>query len=70
MTIDFFGELIHTYTHAQAIEGGILVDVSNVAQEAGFRLHVAMTRTAWEECVEWNEVDSRRQVYQDENGRL
>ena len=65
----FFGS-IHTYSRAQAIEDGLLVDVSEIATEAGFRLPVAMTRTAWGDCVEWSEEDSRRQTYQDQSGRL
>jgi hypothetical protein len=65
-----FGEPIHTYTRAQAIEDGMLVDVSETAREAGFQVPVAMTRAAWADCVEWTEGDSKRQVYQDEAGRL
>lgn len=65
----FFGP-IHTYSRAQAIEDGLLVDISEIAAEAGFRLPVAMTRAVWADCVEWSEEDSRRQVYQDEQGRL
>lgn len=70
MTTDIFGEPVHIYTRAQAIEDGILVDVSDIAREAGFRIPVAITRTAWVDSVEWSETDSRRQVYQDEKGRL
>lgn len=65
-----FGEVIYAYTRAQAIADGVLVDVSQMAREAGFRWPVAMTRAAWEDCVAWSEDDSRRQVHQDESGRL
>jgi hypothetical protein len=65
-----FGEVIHTYTRLQASEDGYLVDVSEVAREAGITFPVAMTRAAWVDCVEWAEADSRRQTYQDEAGRL
>jgi type I site-specific restriction endonuclease len=34
---DLFGEVIHSYTRADAIDDGYLVDVSDVAREAGFR---------------------------------
>lgn len=67
---EVFGDSIHTYTRAQAIEDGVLVDVSETAREAGFRLPVAMTRAAWDDCVEWSEIDNQRQIYQDEAGRL
>ena len=64
-------DLIHTYTHAQAIEDGYLVDVSETAKEAGFRIPVALTRTVWDDCVAWNEEDTHRKGWpQDESGRL
>ena len=67
---ELFGEVIHSYTRAQAIEDGVLVDVSETARQAGFVWPVAMTAAAWEDCVAWSEEDSRRQAYQDETGRL
>lgn len=45
-------DLIHSCTRAQAIEDGVLVDVSDVAKEAGFKLPVAITRAAWARYVE------------------
>ena len=67
---EMFDEPIHTYSRAQGIEDGILVDVSKTASEAGFSVPVALTRAAWADCVEWTEADSKRQTYQDEQGRL
>lgn len=37
-------DLIHSYTRAQAIEDGVLVDVSDVGKGADFKLPVAITR--------------------------
>jgi hypothetical protein len=65
-----FGEVIYSYTRAQALADGVLVDVSDMAREAGFRVPVALTCAAWEDCVAWSAEDSRRQVHQDESGRL
>ncbi len=49
-------ELISSYSRQQAIEDGILVDVSGMAPDlvanAGIKLHVAMTNTVWGEYVE------------------
>lgn len=59
-------EVVHTYTRAQALEDGTLVDVTQTAREAGFRLPAALTRAVWEECVAWPEDDGG----QDEKGRL
>jgi len=67
---DLFGEVIYRYTRAQAIEDGMLVDVSEMARESGFRWPVAMTCAAWQDCIAWSEDDSQNQVYQDESGRL
>lgn len=67
---DLFGEVIYSYTRAQAIADGMLVDVSKTAKEAGFRWPVALTHAAWEECVAWDDKDSKRQTYQDQSGRL
>lgn len=49
---EMFGTPISVYTRAQAIEDGILVDVSTVASEAGFNWPTAMTRTVYERYVE------------------
>lgn len=64
------GPVIYAYTRAQAMADGVLVDVSNAAAEAGFKVSVALTRAAYEDCVEWNDEDSRRQTTQNESGRL
>jgi type I site-specific restriction endonuclease len=44
MSDDFFGEVIFYYTRAQAIKDGVLVDVSKLASEAGFKYPVAVTQ--------------------------
>jgi hypothetical protein len=44
--------LIYAYTRKQAIEDGVLVDVTETAKEAGFKIPVAMTSTVWGQYVE------------------
>ena len=44
-------DLIHSYSRAQAIEDGVLIDVSTVAREAGITYPVALTSAAWGRCV-------------------
>lgn len=51
MSIWTDADIIHRYTRAQAIEDGVLVDVSTVAREAGIVVPVAITRTVWEEVI-------------------
>ena len=66
----FFGQPEATYTRAQAIADGVLIDLGSVANEAGIIWPVAMTTDAWADCVAWTEADSARQVHQDPSGRL
>ena len=61
-----FGEVIHSYTRAQAIEDGVLVDVTALAKEAGWRTPVALTRSVWECYVKV----PPGVIGQDETGRL
>ena len=44
-------DLIHSYSRADALRDGVLIDVSATAREAGFKFPVALTRAAWERCV-------------------
>ena len=62
-----FDPVISVYTRAQAIEDGILVDVSETAREAGFKIPVAVTRAVWDRLVA---LPDGYQGFQDERGRL
>jgi hypothetical protein len=44
-------DLIHRYSRTDAIRDGVLIDVSAVAREAGFKYPVALTVAAWARCV-------------------
>ena len=46
-----FGDVIYQYTRAQAIEDGILIDVTETAREAGITFPTAVTAAVWERCV-------------------
>ena len=67
-----FGEAIDTYSRAQAIADGLLVEVAEgIAREAGFTVPVAVTAAAWADCVAWSDTDNQRTgACQDEQGRL
>ena len=69
---EIFGEPIHSYTRAQAIEDGMLIDVSTTAREAGIVWPVALTSAAWADCVAWTDETEKRKGYtgQSESGRL
>jgi hypothetical protein len=61
-------DLIYTYTRQEAIEDGVLVDVSETAKEAGFKYPVAVTRSIWNEIIE---PDAIAQTHgEDAPGRL
>lgn len=74
MFANLFAEVpsvIHSYTRAQAIADGVLVDLGETAKQAGFRFPVACTSAVWSDCIEWVEKDNKRQgTCQDQAGRL
>jgi hypothetical protein len=61
-------DLIHVYTRAQAIADGGLIDVTETAKEAGFKIPVALTAAVWGDCVAWDERYEK--AAQDEECRL
>lgn len=64
-------EYIHVYTRAQAIEDGVLVDVTDTAERREtFTIPVALTRAVYEDCVAWTKRDAKKNPCQDEKGRL
>jgi len=60
-------EVIYSYTRAQAIEDGVLVDAGPMAKESGITYPVALTRSVWMKYVE---VPKGLEGLQDESGRL
>lgn len=58
--------LIHSYSRREAIEDGVLIDVTPTAKDAGFRFPVALTSAAWATCVSIPSCVTG----QDERGRL
>ena len=66
--IEMFGEPISTYSRAQAIDDGVLVEVpADLLAEASFRFPIAFTASAWVEAVQ---VTEDSPAGQDEAGRL
>lgn len=65
-------DLVSVYTRAEALQDGVLVDVSAQAKEHGFKVPMALTHAAWHECVAWDEYDEGRKggLYQSPRGRL
>ena len=59
-------EVIYAFTRAQALEDGVLVDVSAMAKEAGIKFPVALTATVYGQYVGVPEGVT----CQDETGRL
>lgn len=67
---EIFGNPISFYSREETIEDGVLADVSEMAREAGFKVPVAITESVWEKFVVWTDADTKRQTYQDTEGRL
>lgn len=66
----FFGEVISSYSRAEALADGVLIDAGPMAREVGFRWPVAITAAAWADCIAWDATDTARQVHQGQSGRL
>lgn len=61
-------DLVFSYSRRQALEDGVLVDVSEMAREAAFRYPVAVTRAVWDGIV--TPDHESRAMGQSEAGRL
>jgi len=59
-------EVISSYTRAEAVADGLLIDVTGIAKEAGITYPTALTTAVWSQCVAVPEM----QPWQDEPGRL
>ena len=65
-TAEPFGPVIYSYTRSQAIADGLQVEVSKVAEEAGIRFPVFLTRAVYDAYV----TVPPGVTAQDEAGRL
>ena len=62
-------DVIFSYSRKQAIEDGVLIDVTPMAKEAGIRYPVALTETLWNKYIVPDE-EGRQKYGQSEDGRL
>ncbi len=67
MTREIFGEMIYSYSRAQAIEDGVLVDVSERAQRAGIKYPTACTHGVWAliDCLPESTTDTLAGIVRD-----
>jgi hypothetical protein len=63
---DIFGPVLYTYSRSQAVADGLQVEVSKVAEEAGIRFPVFLTRAVYDSFV----IVPTGVTGQDEAGRL
>jgi len=63
-----YGPMIDTYSRADALADGVLIDVSETAREAGILYPIALTTMAHETCVALTTM--ARRMGCDEEGRL
>ena len=48
---DLFGDVVFTYSRQDAIDDGVLIDVTEIARKEGFKIHTAMTSTLYGELT-------------------
>lgn len=56
-------EVISVYTRAQALEDGVLVDITELACESGFKFPVAVTQGVWGVLNPTKELESEGQSW-------
>jgi len=61
-------DLIHSYTRAEALEDGFLIDVTETAKEAGIKFPVAVTTELYHRYIKPTKAE--RHHGQDPEGRL
>jgi hypothetical protein len=66
MQDSFFGDVIYSYTRADALADGTLHDTGELAAHAGFLQPLAIAPNAWADAIAWPHDDSG----QDETGRI
>ena len=59
--------VIYSYTRAQAIEDGVLIDLTDWAKETGFKIPVACTSTVWNKYI--TPPNGTKELGQSERGR-
>jgi len=57
MLID--AEIIHSYGREQAVEDGVLIDVTDMAREAGIEYPVAVTDNLWASHIDCGDTKGR-----------
>ena len=63
--------MIHSYSRAEAIEDGMLLDVTPIASGMGFRYPTAITHAVWHDCIAWDDAEGERKgIVHDETWRL
>lgn len=62
-------ECIDIYSRADALNDGKLIDVSEMAKEAGFKYPTAVTAAVWRKVITPNKIEKYK-LGQSENGRL
>ena len=67
LTRELFGDLIYSYTRAEALADGVLIDVTERARRAGIKYPTACTAGVWAliDCVPGNDADTLAGVVAD-----
>lgn len=55
-------KVIDSYSREQAVDDGVLVDVTGMAVLAGFKHPTAITAAVWDELVEYGDADIPEQA--------
>ena len=67
MASEIFGEMIYSYSRAQALEDGVLVNISERARRAGIKYPTACTHGVWSliDCLPESDTDTLAGIVRD-----
>lgn len=67
---EIYGNDVFCYSRKMAIENGELIDLTEAAKVAGFKLPVAITKAAFIRCLEWIQINENQKTTKDKITRL
>ena len=60
-------KIIHRYSREDALQDGVLIDITTIAKETGFKVPVAVTATMWNKYIA---PDTWPEIAEDIDGRI
>ncbi len=67
---NIFDKTAFSYTLAQGIKDGFLIDITAAANKAGFKIPIAVTQAVWNKYIAWVNDNEQEQTKHELDNRL